>query len=70
MLGETPEEIAKEKMAVAHAARVVVMSDNTFEHLVPGDATILQGGAREAAHSVRVLRGRAVATIATPMELG
>ena len=29
VLGETGEEIAKEKLAVAHAARVVVMSDNT-----------------------------------------
>ena len=35
VLGDTPEEIAKEKLAVAHAARVVVMSDNTFEHLIP-----------------------------------
>jgi dihydrofolate synthase/folylpolyglutamate synthase len=51
VLGETREEIAQEKLAVAHAARVVVMSDNTFEHLVPGDATIVQGGAREAAEA-------------------
>ena len=35
VLGDTPEEIAKEKLAVAHAARVVVMSDNTFRHLIP-----------------------------------
>jgi dihydrofolate synthase/folylpolyglutamate synthase len=49
VLGETPEEIAKEKLAVAHAARVVVMSDNTFERLVPDDAKQVQGGAREAA---------------------
>ena len=51
VLGETREEIAQEKLAVAHAARVVVMSDNTFEHLVPGDAAIVQGGAREAAEA-------------------
>jgi folylpolyglutamate synthase/dihydropteroate synthase len=51
VLGETREEIAQEKLAVAHAARVVVMSDNTFERLVPGDATIVQGGAREAAEA-------------------
>ncbi len=51
VLGETREEIAQEKLAVAHVARVVVMSDNTFEHLVPGDATIVQGGAREAAEA-------------------
>src|SRR6186997_3007719 len=49
VLGETREEIAQEKLAVAHAARVVVMSDNEFEHLVPGDATIVLGDAREAA---------------------
>ena len=30
VLGETLEQIAKEKLAVAHAARVVVMSDNTY----------------------------------------
>ena len=51
VLGETREEIAQEKLAVAHAARVVVMSDNTFERLVPGDAAILLGGAREAAEA-------------------
>ena len=51
VLGETREEIAREKLAVAHAARVVVMSDNTFEQLVPGDAEIVIGGAREAAEA-------------------
>lgn len=49
VLGDTPEQIAKEKLAVAHAARVVVISDNTFEHLVPVGAELVQGGAREAA---------------------
>jgi dihydrofolate synthase/folylpolyglutamate synthase len=44
VLGDTREQIAQEKLAVAHAARVVVMSDNTFERLVPG-------GAREAAEA-------------------
>ena len=43
VLGETPEEIAKEKLAVAHAARVVVMSDNTFRQLVPAGAGIARG---------------------------
>ena len=47
VLGETPEEIAREKLAVAHAARVVVLPDNTFSHLVPG-REIRYGGAREA----------------------
>jgi dihydrofolate synthase/folylpolyglutamate synthase len=49
VLGDTPEQIAKEKLAVAHAARVVVTSDNTFEELIPPDAGHLHGGAREAA---------------------
>src|SRR4030095_11666228 len=52
VLGDTSEEIAQEKLAVAHAARVVVMSDNTFEQIVPSDAAIVQGGAREAAEAV------------------
>jgi dihydrofolate synthase / folylpolyglutamate synthase len=51
VLGGTREEIAQEKLAVAHAARVVVMSDNTFEGLVPSDAEVVQGGAREAAEA-------------------
>ena len=52
VLGETREEIAQEKLAVGHAAtRVVVMSDNTFGGLVPNDAAIVQGGAREAAEA-------------------
>jgi dihydrofolate synthase/folylpolyglutamate synthase len=48
VLGETPEEIAREKLAVAHAARVVVLPDNTFATLVP-HGEIRLGGAREAA---------------------
>jgi dihydrofolate synthase / folylpolyglutamate synthase len=51
VLGDTPEEIAKEKLAVAHAARVVVMSDNTFRELVPGGADVVVGGAKEAAEA-------------------
>ena len=50
VLGETPEEIAREKLAVAHAARVVVLPDNTFAHLVPRSEVRL-GGAREAAEA-------------------
>jgi dihydrofolate synthase/folylpolyglutamate synthase len=50
VLGETPEEIAKEKLAVAHAARVVVLPDNTYTPLVPL-AEIRLGGAREAAEA-------------------
>jgi dihydrofolate synthase/folylpolyglutamate synthase len=50
VLGETPEEIAREKLAVAHAARVVVLPDNRFAHLVPR-GEIRLGGAREAAEA-------------------
>ena len=51
VLGDTREQIAKEKLAVAHAARVVVMSDNTFDALVPPNAKTVLGGAREAAEA-------------------
>ena len=57
VLGDTREEIAQEKLAVAHAARVVVMSDNTLEHLVPVGTKIVQGGAGEAAEA---FLGRAI----------
>jgi dihydrofolate synthase/folylpolyglutamate synthase len=50
VLGETREQIAREKLAVAHAARVVVLPDNTYAHLV-SQATIRLGGAREAAEA-------------------
>jgi len=51
VLGGTIEEIAKEKLAVAHAARVVVISDNTLRSLVPSTTRIVPGGAREAAEA-------------------
>ncbi len=51
VLGDTPEQIAKEKLAVAHASRVVVMSDNTYEDLVPSSSSVVIGGAREAAEA-------------------
>jgi dihydrofolate synthase / folylpolyglutamate synthase len=50
VLGETVEEIAREKLAVAHEDSVVVMEDNKFAHLVPG-RRIVTGGAREAAEA-------------------
>jgi dihydrofolate synthase/folylpolyglutamate synthase len=50
VLGETTEEIANEKLAVAHPGSVVVMSDNTYAHLVPGRRLVL-GGARDAAEA-------------------
>ncbi len=49
VLGETTEQIAKEKLAVAHAARVVVVPDNQYVDLIPEQAEIVTGGARKAA---------------------
>jgi dihydrofolate synthase / folylpolyglutamate synthase len=48
VLGETLEQIAAEKLAVAHADSIVVLPDNTYAHLVPG-RRIVYGAAREAA---------------------
>jgi dihydrofolate synthase / folylpolyglutamate synthase len=50
VLGSTLEEIAGEKLAVAHADSIVVISDNKFAHLVPG-RVVVTGGAREAAEA-------------------
>jgi dihydrofolate synthase / folylpolyglutamate synthase len=49
VLGESPEQIAAEKLAVAHAARVVVLPDNSYAHLLPKRVNMVTGGAREAA---------------------
>jgi dihydrofolate synthase/folylpolyglutamate synthase len=51
VLGQTTDEIAREKLAVAHAARVVVLPDNNYRNLVPDRAEIVTGGAREAAEA-------------------
>jgi dihydrofolate synthase/folylpolyglutamate synthase len=51
VLGDTPEQIAREKLAVAHAARIVVLPDNEFAELVPKSAEIVTGGVREAAEA-------------------
>jgi dihydrofolate synthase / folylpolyglutamate synthase len=51
VLGETLEQIAKEKLAVAHAARVVVLPDNTYRELVPKIAKIVTGSSRAAAEA-------------------
>ena len=51
VLGDTPEQIAKEKLAVAHSARVVVMPDNRYRELIPKRAEIVTGGAHEAAEA-------------------
>jgi dihydrofolate synthase / folylpolyglutamate synthase len=52
VLGETPEQIAAEKLAVAHAARVVVLPDNEYANLLPKSANFVMGGAREAAEAL------------------
>lgn len=48
VLGETREEIAREKLAVVGEAASVVLPDAEFAHLVAGSEVLL-GGAREAA---------------------
>ncbi|HEX2495573.1 MAG TPA: Mur ligase family protein [Gaiellaceae bacterium] len=57
VLGDTPGEIAKEKLAVAHAARVVVLPDNQHAELVSNSAEIVTGDERMAAE---VFLGRAI----------
>jgi dihydrofolate synthase/folylpolyglutamate synthase len=50
VLGDTEEQIAEEKLAVAHPSSIVVLPDNRFAHLVPG-REVRHGGAREAAEA-------------------
>jgi dihydrofolate synthase/folylpolyglutamate synthase len=50
VLGETPEQIAREKLAVAHPTSVVVLPDNTFRDLAT-DRRVVIGGAHEAAEA-------------------
>ena len=50
VLGETTEEIAREKLAVAHVKSIVVLSDNEYGDLVPGRRLVV-GGARDAAEA-------------------
>jgi dihydrofolate synthase/folylpolyglutamate synthase len=51
VLGETREAIAREKLAVVHAAATVVLPNDEFRALVPEDSTVVLGGAREAAEA-------------------
>jgi len=66
VLGETIEQIAKEKLAVAHAARVVVTSDNIFANLLPPAARVVHGGAREAAEAFLGRRVESDITVSLP----
>jgi dihydrofolate synthase/folylpolyglutamate synthase len=66
VLGDTREQIAREKLAVAHAARVVVLSDNEFVELVPKSAEIVTGGVHEAAEA---FLGRRVDSDPPPVHL-
>lgn len=50
VLGDSREEIAREKLAVASPESVVVLPDHEFAHLVPGRAVLI-GGARAAAEA-------------------
>lgn len=50
VLGETREEIAREKLAVAGPGATVVLPDDEFAQLVP-QADVVAGGAREAAEA-------------------
>ena len=50
VLGDTREQIAREKLAVAHAATTVVLPDDEWRVLVPG-VEIRIGGARQAAEA-------------------
>jgi dihydrofolate synthase / folylpolyglutamate synthase len=69
VLGETQEQIAREKLAVAHAARIVVLPDNDLAELVPKSAAIVTGGAREAAEAFLGHRIRHVTTAHLPGRL-
>jgi dihydrofolate synthase / folylpolyglutamate synthase len=69
VLGDTVEEIAKEKLAVAHAARIVVLPDNRHATFVPPGARVVRGGAREAAEAFLRRRVRAEIHIDLPGRL-
>lgn len=57
VLGNSLEDIAREKLAVAPVRSIVVLPDDTFAYLVPGREIVI-GGAREAAQA---LLGRPIA---------
>jgi dihydrofolate synthase / folylpolyglutamate synthase len=51
VLGDTTEEIAREKLAVVHPGSVVVLPDNTYAPLVPDAGRVVIGSAHEAAEA-------------------
>ncbi|HZM19080.1 MAG TPA: hypothetical protein VFB87_06675, partial [Gaiellaceae bacterium] len=69
VLGDTTEQIAAEKLAVAHAARVVVLPDNQYEELVPKGAEVVTGEARKAAEIFLGRETRAQPHVALPGRL-
>ena len=69
VLGETREQIAREKLAVAHVARVVVLPDNSYRHLVPERAELRLGGARDAVEAFLGRRVEAQVDVALPGRL-
>ena len=69
VLGDTTEQIAKEKLAVAHAARIVVLPDNQYADLVPKSAEIVTGAARKAAEILLGRKREAQPRVALPGRL-
>ena len=69
VLGDTTEQIAKEKLAVAHAARIVVLPDNQYADLVPKSAEIVTGDARKAAEIFLGRKSEAQPRVALPGRL-
>jgi dihydrofolate synthase/folylpolyglutamate synthase len=69
VLGDTTEQIAKEKLAVAHAARIVVLPDNQYADLVQKNAEIVTGEARKAAEIFLGRKSKAQPRVALPGRL-
>lgn len=68
VLGETLEEIATEKLAVAHEDSIVVLQDNTHAELVRG-RTVVLGGPQQAAEAFLGRPLPSVAAVALPGRL-
>lgn len=68
VLGDTVEEIAREKLAVARHGAIVVLPDDTYVHLVR-DNEVRLGGTREAAEAFVGHELDAEVTVALPGRL-